>query len=314
MKEETPSAPAVTELVSEADDNLTAEAVESLIGTALNETVDESSGVEVKEETLSAPVVTELVTQAAETLAVETDESLMDADVSETVDASSGVDMKEETLSAPLVSELITQAADTIAVVTVENLIETDICNILAVASSSVEAVTEETDESNTQSTFLTEIEDAGETHMEERKTEELGQLDQFEKSIAESEKDFPTEQIIGEIKGDVESIKEGEPLPDMTTENIDIINEENKDYQEKLIEPLIVDSTAEETPENNEILDEAKEELKDIEPIPEESIENAVEKPSLNIEDTKEAEKIPILTIFMIAYVVFMALLVFCH
>ena len=164
-----------------------------------------------------------------------------------------------------------------------------------------------------------------------------------------------------------------------MTTENIDIINE---DYQEKLIEreleeiapiqtdikevekvipvekeeaktvlmeeeqekdnpsiniidelpneepvgpigedeTLIVDSTAEEqtildeTPENIEILDEAKEELKDIEPIPEESIENAVAKPSLNIEDTKEAEKIPILTIFMIAYVVFMALLVFCH
>ena len=62
--------------------------------------------------------------------------------------------------------------------------------------------------------------------------------------------------------------------------------------------------------------LDEAKEELNEIEPIPEELIENAAEKPSLNIDadDTLEAETIPILTIFMIAYVVFVALFVFCH
>ena len=64
------------------------------------------------------------------------------------------------------------------------------------------------------------------------------------------------------------------------------------------------------------EILDEAKEELKEIEPFPEESIENTVEKPSLNIDadDTKEAETFPILTIFMIAYAVFVALFVFYH
>ena len=63
-------------------------------------------------------------------------------------------------------------------------------------------------------------------------------------------------------------------------------------------------------------MLDDTKEVLKEIDPIPEESIENTVEKPSLNIDanDTKEADKIPILTIFMVAYVVFMALFVFCH
>jgi hypothetical protein len=65
------------------------------------------------------------------------------------------------------------------------------------------------------------------------------------------------------------------------------------------------------------EMLDNAKEELKEIDPIPEKAIEALpVEKPSVNIDanNTKEAEKIPILTIFMIAYVVFVALFVFSH
>ena len=60
--------------------------------------------------------------------------------------------------------------------------------------------------------------------------------MDQLEKSIAESEKDFPTEQIIGEIKEDVECIIEGEALPDMTTENIEIISEQNEGLQEEFM------------------------------------------------------------------------------
>ena len=95
MKEEPPSAPVVDELFTHADDDLAADTVESLIETAINETVEAISGVEVKEETPSDP---ELVTQEAENLAVETVESMVEADVSVTVDASSGVEVKEESL------------------------------------------------------------------------------------------------------------------------------------------------------------------------------------------------------------------------
>lgn len=42
-----------------------------------------------------------------------------------------------------------------------------------------------------------------------EKKTDELDQLDQLEKSIAESEKDFPTKQLIGEIKENVQCIRQ---------------------------------------------------------------------------------------------------------
>jgi hypothetical protein len=42
---------------------------------------------------------------------------------------------------------------------------------------------------------------------VDDKKADDLGLLDQFEKSIEESEKDFCTEQIIGEINEDVECI-----------------------------------------------------------------------------------------------------------
>ena len=140
-------------------------------------------------------------------------------------------------------SELVSQAADTVA------------------AESSgfeVTAVTEETDGSNRHLTFLTEIEDAGEIHEDDRKADELGQLDQLERSIEESEKDFHIEQILGKIKEDVECIKDGEVLSDMTTKNIDIINEENKEYQEKLTDSKL-DEIA---PINTDIKEDEKENL----------------------------------------------------
>eukprot|EP00091_Calanus_sinicus_P007060 TRINITY_DN17942_c0_g1_i1.p1 TRINITY_DN17942_c0_g1~~TRINITY_DN17942_c0_g1_i1.p1 ORF type:complete len:114 (+),score=50.52 TRINITY_DN17942_c0_g1_i1:45-344(+) len=66
-KQETSAAPAVSELVPQADDILAVEVEESLIGRAL--TVDTGSGDEVKVDTNS--VVSELVTKAQETVAKE---------------------------------------------------------------------------------------------------------------------------------------------------------------------------------------------------------------------------------------------------
>eukprot|EP00091_Calanus_sinicus_P017007 TRINITY_DN36745_c0_g1_i1.p1 TRINITY_DN36745_c0_g1~~TRINITY_DN36745_c0_g1_i1.p1 ORF type:complete len:160 (-),score=57.42 TRINITY_DN36745_c0_g1_i1:237-656(-) len=92
-KQETSTVPVVSELVPQADANLAVEAEESRIGRALNETVDEGSGVEVKVDT--APVVPELVTQAPESVAKETIENLIEA-----VDSSAGIDMKRETFQS----------------------------------------------------------------------------------------------------------------------------------------------------------------------------------------------------------------------
>jgi hypothetical protein len=367
VKEETP---VVSEVVALLDDALSADKNESQTEMVISETV---------EKTPSTHELSELVKQTADHLAVETVEILNETVVSETVDANSG---DEETPPAPAV----TQAENALATETVESPME-------AVNSETVDesigveeaADTEENNECKRNSTFLTEIEEVGEKQVKEKKTDELDQLDQLdqlEKSIAESEKDFPTDQLIGEIKEDVECTKEEEALPDMTTENIEIINEQNEGLQDEFMieseleeitpiktdikeddeedlgisveqieeeeakavgseeepekefpneEPvetieeavtLFVDSSAEDQSVLNdnhqsmEILDEPKKELKDIKPIPEESIEGGPEKPSLNIDvdDTKKAEKIPVLTIFMIAYVVFMALFVFTH
>jgi hypothetical protein len=67
---------------------------------------------------------------------------------------------------------------------------------------------------------------------VDDRKADKLVQLDQLEKSIEESEKDFPLEQISGEIKKYEECVIEGEVISGMTKKNI-----ENKENQEKVTE-----------------------------------------------------------------------------
>merc|ERR1711892_217456 len=98
---------------------------------------------------------------------------------------------------------VINEAADTLALKTVESVIDS-VINESVDTSSGVEAVTivENTECSNGDSTFITEIEDTEEIHSENvTEQESANKLNQLEKSIEESEKEFPIEESIGEIE-----------------------------------------------------------------------------------------------------------------
>ena len=87
------------------------------------------------------------------------------------------------------------EAADTLFVETVEDVIESAVSDI----SSEVETVVviDEIIDSKRESTFLTEIDDTEEVQLVETDNEKL---DQLEKSIEQSEEEFPSGEDIGEI------------------------------------------------------------------------------------------------------------------
>jgi hypothetical protein len=244
--------------------------------------------------------------------------------------------------STPEMSKLVTQpvleeVVDTLSVETVESVIETVICE-----SVNTSAIIEETGGSIRDSTFLTEIEDIEEIQLDNI-TEKAETLDQLENSIAESENEFPIEEQIGAIEeaipSIVESIKEKgtlevSSLPDVPSENTELLNEQTQELQEMTNVPKesIVNEIEVSEPFNTDINEDifgipAKEtEVTDSEAagpvltkeITEKEQDVIDDKAPINIAtediDTKEAENIPILTLFMIVYVVFMALFVFCH
>merc|ERR1711892_1098110 len=156
---------------------------------------------------------------------------------------------------------VINEAADTLAVKTVESVIESVISESVD-TSSGVEAVTvvENTECSNRDSTFITEIEDTEEIPSENfTEQESANKLNQLEKSIEESEKEFPIEESIGAIEevtpsiedkctDIVESIEEGVCVADDFKESVtkeDAFKEESKGLvqnETEYIEPVEAD------------------------------------------------------------------------
>merc|ERR1712106_346721 len=143
-------------------------------------------------------------------LPVETEEKveeLADAEVAEQVAAElENEETPEHISSTPDVVEVppqpvLEEAANTLAVTTVESVIESVISESVD-TSDGVEAigVIEETESSNRDSTFLTEIEDTEEIQSENVTGQ--GSTDKFiqlEKSIEESDKEFHIVESIGE-------------------------------------------------------------------------------------------------------------------
>ena len=241
--------------------------------------------------------------------------------------------VNEESVVTPEVTEVLSsqpvidEAADTeAAVTTVESVIESVITESVD-TSSAVEAVIdiEDTESRNRDSTFLTEIEDTKEIHTDNvTEQESANNLNELEKSIEESEKDIPIVESIGEIEeakppiedesaNIEESIEEGECVEDVIISDVTKLNEDSfkteviQDETE-FIEPI-------ETDIDNDAL------LKEIDvtetALAEEETEAGadiiVDKPALqNI--TEDTEKIPVFTLAMVAYVVFMALFVIVY
>merc|ERR1739838_417511 len=224
--------------------------------------------------------------------------------------------VKEESSATPEVTEVLSQqpatdeAVDTLAVTTVESVIESVITESVD-TSSAVEAVIdiEDTECRNRDSTFLTEIEDTKDVHTDNvTEQESANNLNQLEKCIEESEKDFPIVESIGEIE---------EETPPMEDKCADI--EESIEEGECIENVIISDDFKENVIKAKE--EEIQNETEFIEPIESALAEKEIEaeadliadKPSIeNItEDTINTEKIPIFTLAMVAYVVFMALFV---
>jgi len=212
--------------------------------------------------------------------------------------------LKEEVSSFPELPEILTKGVEPISVETVENVIETETNGV------------EESVASNGDSTFLTEIDDTVEG-LDDIITESknVDTLDQLEKSIAESEIEFPTEEPIGDIKEVIESITETiiEETPTViSTELIDNATDESvesnlevkpvdEDIKEGEIETVILPVDQSEGVEAENVITEEfiEKDPEELQPI----ISNDVEEDQKDIlieeitaeiipEDTKIVEK----------------------
>jgi len=246
------------------------------------------------------------------------------------------------------------EAADTLVVETVEDVIESAVSDI----SSEVETVVviDEIIDSKRESTFLTEIDDTEEVQLVETDNEKL---DQLEKSIEQSEEEFPSGEDIGEIVDittKVEEIQlvefsEQDVIGEIT--QIEKVNETEIPKDETVMEEvtssteigcdLLVDSVEDVKsvgdPLSECVIQEEPQEmmksdyvLEDIIDISAKQIDNTeIEAHELAVaediaeekmdkafypvtEDYTETEKIPIGTIAMVTYVIFMALIIFFH
>merc|ERR1712106_641978 len=184
-------------------------------------------------------------------LPVETEEKveeMADAEVAEQVVAELENEETPEHISSPLeVAEVppqpvLEEAANTLAVTTVESVIESVISESVD-TSDGVEAIgiIEETECSNRDSTFLTEIEDKEEIQSENVTEQEItDKFIQLEKSIEEPDKEFPIAESIGENEKTKPWIKE-ESVEEETTPSI------KEEFVEEETIPLIKKESVEE-------------------------------------------------------------------
>merc|ERR1712212_1160293 len=147
--------------------------------------------------------------------------------------------------------------------------------------------------------------------------------LEQLKMSIEESEREFPIENqeespLVKNQENEVELL---EIANDESSQIHANITENNTTETELQLEDSISDEKIEENKETaessvstlkvDEIEDIVEDRIKEDLPY----IKDIVEKePNAVDGNKKESEKVPVFTLFMIAYVIFMSLILFCH
>merc|ERR1712168_382326 len=178
-----------------------------------------------------------------------------------------------------------------------------------------------ESEVSQEESTFMTEVVDRDEKDKKQHQANDSDCLEQLKMSIEESEREFPIEN---QDESPVVKNKDNEvELSEIANDESPQINikENNKTETELQLEDSILDKKIEDNKETSEFsvctlkVDEIEDIVEDNikENIP--YVKEIVEKePTAVVGSKSESEKVPVFTLFMIAYVIFMSLILFCH
>jgi len=176
-----------------------------------------------------------------------------------------------------------------------------------------------ESEVSQEESTFMTEVVDGDGKDENQPQVNDPDCLEQLKMSIEESEREFPIEnQDETPLENEVELLEIANDESPQIHANI---TENNTTETELQLEDSISDEKIEENKETAE-LSVSTLKVDEIEDIVEDNIKedlpyikDIVEKePNAVDGNKKESEKVPVFTLFMIAYVIFMSLILFCH
>jgi len=204
----------------------------------------------------------------------------------------------------------------------VETTNETGINDTIATCEEKSSTILE-SELSQEESTFMTEVVDRDVKDENQPQANDPDCLEQLKMSIEESEREFPTENPDESplVKNKENEIKLSEITNDESPQKNENITENNTTETEPQLEDSILDEKIEGNKETTELYVSSLK-VDEIEDIVEDNIKadvpyvkDIVEKePNAVVENKKEPEKVPIFTLFMIAYVIFMSLILFCH
>jgi len=192
----------------------------------------------------------------------------------------------------------------------VETTNETGINDTIATCEEKSSTILE-SELSQEESTFMTEVVDRDVKDENQPQANDPDCLEQLKMSIEESEREFPKEN----------EIKLSEITNDKSPQKNENITENNTTETEPQLEDIILDEKIEGNKETTELYVSSLK-VDEIEDIVEDNIKADVpcekdiaeKEPNAVVENKKEPEKVPIFTLFMIAYVIFMSLILFCH
>jgi len=204
----------------------------------------------------------------------------------------------------------------------VETINETGINDTIATCEEKSSPILE-SEVSQEESTFMTEVVDGDGKDENLPEVNDPDCLEQLKMSIEESEREFPIENQDGSplVKNKENEVELLEIVNDESPQIHENITENNTTETELQLEDSILDKQIEENKKTSELsvstleVDEIEDIVKDNikEDIP--YIKDIVEKePNAVDGNKKESEKVPVFTLFMIAYVIFMSLILFCH
>jgi len=200
----------------------------------------------------------------------------------------------------------------------VETINETGINDTIATCEEKSSPILE-SEVSQEESTFMTEVVDGDGKDENQPQVNDPDCLAQLKMSIEESEREFPIENPL--VKNKENEVELLEIANDESSQIHANITENNTTETELQLEDSISDEKIEENKETAE-LSVSTLKVDEIEDIVEDNIKedlpyikDIVEKePNAVDGNKKESEKVPVFTLFMIAYVIFMSLILFCH
>jgi len=204
----------------------------------------------------------------------------------------------------------------------VETIIETGINDTISTGEEKSCPILE-SEVSQEESTFMTEVVDKEGKDENQPQANDPDCLEQLKMSIEESEREFPIENQDGSplVKIKENEVEILEFANDESPQINDIITENNTTETELQLEDSNLDEKKEENKETPELpvstlkVDETEDivEANIKEDVP--YIKDIVERePNAAVGNNQKSEKVPVFTLFMIAYVIFMGLILFCH